>query len=103
MNKKGVSKIIVVILLILVVLAIIISLILFLKDFLKKEGEISKAKTELFTLDADIEDVNLSESNIVKLRISRGTGKVILKNITRTQPKADIVFLIHKNNYDRRN
>ena len=95
MNKKAISKILTIIFLILLVLVLIAGLWSLLKNLIKEQGEIAEAKTELMDMDVDIDNVNIPESaSTVNITISRGTGRMILKNITIIEPKADIVFLI---------
>jgi len=93
--KKGVSNIIVVILLILLVLALIVILWWFLRGMLKEQGEIAEAKADLIDMGVDIGKVNISEATgKVNVTISRGPGRMVLKNVTVIEQKGDIVFLI---------
>lgn len=92
-SKKALSKVIAVVLFIIVVIVLIMLLWLFIKSLLTKQAEISQIKTELFELKVDITNAEVTQ-NTLNLVISRGSGKLVVKNITRIQKKADIVLVI---------
>ncbi len=94
-NKKGAAKIIAFILILLIAILTVIILYNLIRDILEQRGEIVEIRSKLITEDIDIDNIELSQDQ-VNITISKGPGKIILKNITRTKRNAsvDIVSVV---------
>jgi len=85
MKKRGISNIIVIILLILIALVAIVLFYNIFKKVVQEGSEVSEAKSELMTENIDIKKVVFDSTRTnVNVTITKGPGKIILKNITIT-------------------
>ncbi|MBM3234320.1 VWA domain-containing protein [Candidatus Pacearchaeota archaeon] len=94
--KKAISNLVVIILSILLILALIILLYNILKVILGEQSELYSAKSEIITEEMNIDRIkgDVINPTRINITISKGPGKMVLKNITIIKPKIDIVFLI---------
>lgn len=94
--KKAISNLVVIILAILLILALIILLYNVIKLFIGEQSEIYGAKSEIITEEMNIDTIkgDVLNPTRINLTISKGPGKMVLKNVTIIKPKIDIAFLI---------
>jgi len=95
-QKRGISGVIVTVLLILISIIAVLVLYSLVKGLLREEKELTDAKTEIISFDAEIDKISFSQSKM-NITIKRDMGQVTVKNVTvieHTPIKADIISVV---------